>query len=296
MHQSKGKFASSKLRTGQIIMWQFQNSLFFIIGAWLLNILQLDKALAIPIARAVRKFAINANRIKKIYILFIRALYNYNQPIQMQIIAIKVIAIAFMVQVIGLLNKLNSHQIRNPTCLTSVIRICLYSRLDCNSNLNLFVFDDQFIKNAGSDLFLRKPQQHFLFATSVVSNNLGSVFGQQNNIQTELLQVLLILNQAASFGQDFVGTLQALSISLNAGKTLLQTIYIYKTKTLRLFKKQFLRIIKYYFQQFITQLSAQIMSNYFFYYEKLRSFITYNLILRLIAFNSFNQQNMDITC
>ncbi|KAM3129372.1 hypothetical protein pb186bvf_018520 [Paramecium bursaria] len=169
------------------------------------------------------------------------------------------------------------------------------------SNLSLSVIDGQFIKNTGLDtsggiLFLGSQNHVFQIMTSEISDSIGNeggalYLGNKTISNTELLQILLSSNQAKSFGQDIVTTPQSLTISLNGGKTLLQTKQI--TATPRIIQEI---VIKPYrilgnntLQQFITLPSGYKIKDYQFYDEKLKSYIPYNLRFRLLALNNLKQ-------
>ncbi|KAM3129816.1 hypothetical protein pb186bvf_018110 [Paramecium bursaria] len=170
------------------------------------------------------------------------------------------------------------------------------------SNLSLLVLDAKFIKNTGSDisggiLFLGNKSHTFQIMTSEMSDNTGNkggafYLGNKAISSIELLQILLSSNQAKSFGQDLVSTTQALTISLDGGKTLKQTKQI--TKTPKIIEE--IIITPYIIQgnktlqQFLTLPSGYKIKNYQYYDEKLKTFTPYNLSLRLIALNNLKQQ------
>ncbi|KAM3132192.1 hypothetical protein pb186bvf_015652 [Paramecium bursaria] len=175
------------------------------------------------------------------------------------------------------------------------------------SNLSLVVLDVKLIKNNGTDisggiLFLGNKNNTFNIMASELSNNTGNKGGAINLgnkliSSTQLLQVLLISNNATTFGQDIASSPQELTISLNGGKSFLQTRYITK-KPEQVIQEIITKPYKIQgndtLQQYITLPSGQKIKNYQYYHENQTRYIPYNLTLRVIALNSLRQQMIDL--
>ncbi|KAM3138602.1 hypothetical protein pb186bvf_009354 [Paramecium bursaria] len=170
------------------------------------------------------------------------------------------------------------------------------------SNLSLLVIDDKFVKNKGTDisggvLFLGNQNNTFNIMTSEISDSIGNKGGALYLINKtisspSLLQVLLSSNYANSFGSDFVDTPQALTISLDGGKTFLQTKYVSQNQTViqQVVISPYKILGNNTLQQFVTLPTGYKIQNYQYYDEKLIQYIPYNLSLRIIPLNNLKQQ------
>ncbi|KAM3129390.1 hypothetical protein pb186bvf_018538 [Paramecium bursaria] len=174
------------------------------------------------------------------------------------------------------------------------------------SNLSLSVVDTKLIKNtgfiiSGGILFLGGQNHIFQILTSEISDSIGNkggalYLGNKTISSPELLQILLSSNQAKSFGQDLVGLPQDLTVSLDAGNTFLQTKYITKNPKIiqEITIKPYRILGNNTLQQYITLPSGYILRNYQYYDEKFKSFVPYNLSLRLVALNNLKQSVLNI--
>ncbi|CAK57244.1 unnamed protein product (macronuclear) [Paramecium tetraurelia] len=178
---------------------------------------------------------------------------------------------------------------------------------------SLFVIDTQvMIQNCrfqnnsaivgGAIYYYSKSATLCIFDSFIIENKaqiVGGLFLNQQSIQqTKQLDVIIFNNTSTKFGEDVFESPRSLTISTDAGKTLLKKkqILANSTKVIEKIEIQPYKILGYAQKaNFLTYPSGISVSSYQYFDLENSVFIPYNLTFRIIPLNIYQQQMKKLT-